>query len=212
MTARTQGRPRQTEAGVTAVSPYGGRLTSLGRSRISANAITAASARRAQTKTSATRQPKRSVSSAISGKNTSCPVAELAESSPTTRPRRWVNQRVATVAASTMAVRPEPTPTTTPHNSTSCHTCVIASETMRPPTISAAAETMTRRSPKRFINAAANGPNRPKSRRRIANAVEICAFAQPNSCSNGTISTPGAPIAPAVTSMVRKVTPTTTQP
>ena len=103
-------------------------------------------------------------------------------------------------------------PTTKPHNSTSCHTCVIASETMRPVTIRTAALIMTRRSPKRFIKAAANGPNKPNSSRRMANAVEICALAQPNSCSNGTISTPGAPIAPAVTSMVRKVTATTTQP
>ena len=62
------------------------------------------------------------------------------------------------------------------------------------------------------MNAAANGPNKPNSRMRSASALEICAFSQPNSRSSGTIMTPGEPIAPAVTSMVRKVTATTTQP
>ena len=71
---------------------------------------------------------------------------------------------------------------------------------------------MTRRTPNRFMNAAANGPKKPNNKRRIASAVEICALPQPNSCSSGTISTPGAPIAAAVTSMVKKVAPTTTQP
>ncbi len=71
---------------------------------------------------------------------------------------------------------------------------------------------MTRRTPNRFMNAAANGPKKPNNNRRIASAVEICALSQPNSCSSGTISTPGAPIAAAVTSMVKKVVPTTTQP
>jgi len=62
------------------------------------------------------------------------------------------------------------------------------------------------------MKAAANGPNKPNSKSRSASADEICALSQPNSRSSGTISTPGAPIAPAVTSMVRNVTPTTIQP
>ena len=70
----------------------------------------------------------------------------------------------------------------------------------------------TRRMPKRFMNPAAKGPIRPNNTRRIAMAVEICCAVQPNSFSSGTIMTPGAPIAPAVTSMVRKVTPATTHP
>ncbi len=94
----------------------------------------------------------------------------------------------------------------------SCHTCVIASEARSPPRISASAQMITRRTPKRFMNAAANGPNKPNSKMRSASAEEICALSQPNSCSSGTISTPGVPMAPAVTSMVRKVTATTTQP
>ena len=76
----------------------------------------------------------------------------------------------------------------------------------------AIATMITRRTPKRFMNAAANGPNKPNSMMRSASAEEICASLQPNSCSSGTISTPGVPIAAAVTSSVRKVTPTTTQP
>ena len=84
--------------------------------------------------------------------------------------------------------------------------------TRSPPAISAIANMMTRRTPKRFMKAAANGPNNPNSMMRIASAEEICALSQPNSFSSGTISTPGMPMAAAVTSRVRKVTPTTTHP
>ena len=41
---------------------------------------------------------------------------------------------------------------------------------------------------------------------------EICAAVQPNSFCSGGISTPGAPMAHAVVSMVRKVTANITQP
>ena len=46
----------------------------------------------------------------------------------------------------------------------------------------------------------------------IASAEEISDGFQPNSFSSGTINTPGAPTAPAVTSMVRNVATTTAQP
>ena len=52
----------------------------------------------------------------------SWPAAEPAVSTPSARPRRAVNQRVATTAPSTSAVRPAPTPTMTPHSSVSCQT------------------------------------------------------------------------------------------
>ncbi len=123
-----------------------------------------------------------------------------------------MNQRVATVAASTIAVSPVPTPTTTPHSRTSCHTCFIASDANRPAAIIAIATMITRRTPKRFMKAAANGPNKPNSMMRSASAEEICASLQPNSCSSGTISTPGVPIAAAVTNSVKNVTATITQP
>ena len=48
--------------------------------------------------------------------------------------------------------------------------------------------------------------------RRTASAAEISDVVQPNSFSSGTMSTPGAPIAAAVTSIVKNVAPTTTQP
>jgi hypothetical protein len=103
-------------------------------------------------------------------------------------------------------------PTTTPHSSTSCQTCVIMSEINSPAAIRASAETITRRTPKRFMSAAANGPKSPNSKMRKAKADEICASLQPNSFSRGTIITPGVPIAPAVTSRTRNVTATTTHP
>ena len=65
----------------------------------------------------------------------------------------------------------------------SCQTCVMASDASSPPAISTAAQIITRRSPKRFMKAAANGPNNPNSKRRSASADEICALSQPNSRS-----------------------------
>ena len=129
-----------------------------------------------------------------------------------TSPRRSENQRVATVAPSTMAVRPVPNPTTTPQSTNSCHGAVIPSEPASPAAISTSAVRATGRSPNRFMKPAANGPISPKSSRRIAMATEICSVDQPNSFSSGTIRTPGAPMAPAVTNIVRKVTAATTQP
>ncbi len=46
----------------------------------------------------------------------------------------------------------------------------------------------------------------------MAIAPETCSVVQPNSVSSGFSRTPADPIAPAVASMVRKVTPATTQP
>ena len=66
-------------------------------------------------------------------------MAELAVSSPTTRPRERENQRVAIVAPSTSAVRPVPAPSTTPQSSTRCQTRVIASEARSPEAIRAIA-------------------------------------------------------------------------
>ena len=133
-------------------------------------------------------------------------------SMPTTSPRRAENQRVATVAPSTSAVSPVPTPTTTPQSRMSCQTRLIASEARSPAAMMASAISTIRRTPKRFMKAAANGPSTPNSASRIASAEEISAVCQPNSSWRGTMNTPGAPTAPAVTSMVRKVTAATTQP
>ena len=61
-------------------------------------------------------------------------------------------------------------------------------------------------------SAAAKGAISPNSSSRTASAEEISEVAQPNSFCRGRSSTPGAPTAPAVTSMVRKVTAATAQP
>ena len=50
-----------------------------------------------------------------------------------------------------------------------------------PIAISATATATTARTPKRLMNAAANGPISPNSSRRTARAKEMSAFAQPNS-------------------------------
>ncbi len=107
---------------------------------------------------------------------------------------------------------PVPMPAMTPQKRISCQTCVMKSDPARPMKISVRADTTTCRTPKRFIRAAANGPIMPKSTRRMASAVEISAFDQPNSFSNGWIITPAVPSEPAVASIVRKVVNATTQP
>ena len=81
-----------------------------------------------------------------------------------------------------------------------------------PPAIRTSAVVTTWRMPNVFMRAAAKGPSRPKSTRRIAMAEEISAVVQPNSCRSGSIMTPAEPMAPAVASMVRKVVAATTQP
>ena len=113
-------------------SPNGRRPTSPGRSRINSSTTEAATPSITHISASAIRQPIRSVILASSGRNTNCPVATLAVRMPTTRPRRAVNQRAATVAPSTSAVMPVPIPTTTPHSSISCQTFVMASEAPAP--------------------------------------------------------------------------------
>ncbi len=87
---------------------------------------------------------------------------------------------------------PLPTPTTTPQSSTSCQISVISSEPARPAMMKSRAVTTTRRRPKRFMNAAANGPMKPKRRRRSASAKEMSAVCQPNSFCSGTIMNPGS--------------------
>ena len=89
---------------------------------------------------------------------------------------------------------------------------VIASEAISTVAMINKAVRTIRRTPKRFMKAAANGPMRPNRANRIASAEEISDGFQPNSFSSGTINTPGAPTAPAVTSMVRNVATTTAQP
>jgi hypothetical protein len=62
------------------------------------------------------------------------------------------------------------------------------------------------------MKAAENGAISPKSAMRRASAEEMSAALQPNSFSSGSMMTPGAPIAPAVASMTRKVAPATIHP
>ena len=160
----------------------------------------------------AARQPKWAVRFASSGRNANWPVAVLAARSPMTRPRRAENQRVATVAPSTIAVSPVPTPITTPHNRKSCHNRDIPSDRRMPPEMMPSETSIIRLTPNRFMKAAAKGPIRPNSRKRMARAAEISDALQPNSCCRGTMNTPGAPMVPATVSMVRNVTPRTTSP
>ena len=95
------------------------------------------------------------------GRKSSCPVALAAEKMPVTSPR-WVwNQRLATIAPNTRAIAPVPMPMNTPQSSHSCHGWVIS--VVRPlatPTTTRAVATV-RRTPKRSMNAAANGAVRP---------------------------------------------------
>ena len=160
----------------------------------------------AATTSAAVRQPRVSTIPASSGRNTSCPVALAAESAPSTTPRFWSNQRVATIAASTIDVTPVPAPTSTPHSSISCHSACMRVEAATEAASSSSAPSTTRRSPQRSITAAANGPINPKSAMLTATAAEMTARLQPNSPSSGTMNRPGVARTPAVISRITNVT------
>ncbi len=115
------------------------------------------------------------------------------------------------MVASTSAVTPLPPPTTTPQSSTSCHGCVISGVSATPRATIASAVPTVRARPNRSITAAANGPTSPYNRMLTATAKLTTDRDQPNSASNGTISTPGAERMPAATSSTTKVHPATVQ-
>ena len=138
-------------------------------------------------------------------------MAPAAVITPSTAPRRFTNQRLATVAPSTEAIEPAPSPTSTPQSRYSCQGACITVVSAEPEAIRRSAPIITARTPKRSIRAAANGPTSPKSTRLMETAKEIVAVDQPNSFSRGTISTPGVARNPAAPSRARKVTPATIQ-
>ena len=80
-----------------------------------------------------------------------------------------------------------------------------------PQAVTTRARLIVRRTPKRSMIAAANGPTAPYSSRLTPIAKEIVARDQPNSASNGTIKTPGAARTPAVSSATTKTSPAMTQ-
>ena len=145
------------------------------------------------------------------GKNSSCPVAFAADSKPKTTPRRASNQRLVTTTANTIAVIPVPAPTQTPQSKVNCHCVFICVVRATDAVNKASAQSTRRRTPQRFINEAAKGPIRPNKAMLIAIAAEIAAVDQPNSCSSGTIKTPGVARTAAVTSSTQKVTAAMTQ-
>lgn len=114
-----------------------------------------------ETTTTAVRQPCCSTSQASSGMKTRLPAAPAAVSTPVTRPWRAANQRPETVVANAPAIEPEPRPTRTPQQSTSCQLCVISMVSPAPVDIVSRALTTISRTPKRSIRAAANGAVRP---------------------------------------------------
>ena len=71
------------------------------------------------------------------------------------------NQRFATVAPSTIATMPLPSPTTTPHSRVSCQASRINTVSPAPEASRTSAADTVRRSPKRSITATAKGPTSP---------------------------------------------------
>ncbi len=78
-----------------------------------------------------------------------------------TRPRRFTNQALATVAAKTSAIEPVPSPISRPQVSTSCHAARASTDNPAPAAINSKPAPTTRRKPNRSISAAANGAVRP---------------------------------------------------
>ncbi len=93
----------------------------------------------------------------------SCPVALLPDNNPMTRPRRSTNQRLAMTAAITIASAPVLSPMKMPRIGRSSQDRVTSGSSAIPAAIVASAPSMVRRSPKRSMNPAENGPTRPQS-------------------------------------------------
>ena len=132
------------------------------------------------------RQPTLTASQASAGRKISCPVAPAAVSAPRTRPRRCTNQRLATVAASTLAIEPgadadhdAPQQVELPglvHEDRSAPTPPKPSAALRPRRGALQSAPSARRR---------TGANRPNSTRLIETAIEMVARDQPNSCCEG---------------------------
>ena len=133
--------------GVPGSSPKGCNPKSDGRLRMKHSARIAISTQPTTIGVMAARQPQCSIIQAATGRKASCPVAALAVSKPMTRPRRAVNQRFATTAPSTSAVRPVPSPSIRLHNTKSCHRCVACVTIAMPKPTSANPLQMTARRP-----------------------------------------------------------------
>ncbi len=130
---------------------------------------------------------------------------------PVTSPRFFTNHRPATVATNARAIEPVPSPTSTPHSSTSCQLDCMNTVSPDPAETSSSAHATTRRMPKRFISAAAKGAVRPKSSRLTETASEMVPRDQPYSVCSGSISAPGVERKPAAPMSATKATAATGQ-
>ena len=137
-----------------------------------------------------------------SGRKINCPLAVAAVSAPVTRPRRATNQRAATVEANTVAIHPEPAPTTAPHNKNRCHGALIWVVPSAPRLITASAPMVMRRNPYRNCRAAANGPINPNKMTLMLTAVPTVLRVHPNSSRSGSIRIAGVDLNPAAPSNV----------
>jgi hypothetical protein len=135
-------------AGAAAGSaPYAASCIWAGLSRMNSSTSTSTMADAATTGSKAQRQPYCAISQAAAGKNSSWPVALLPASNPMTRPLRCTNQRLATVAPSTMAVRPVPRPSTMPQSTKAWPRLCMNRPSSKAPAITAAASATTRDTP-----------------------------------------------------------------
>src|SRR4051794_12076470 len=193
------------------IAPYGVKPLSCGWFRMNTTTSGTTLSAAAATISDAQRQPWRVVTSATTGRKISCPVALAAVSTPVTNPRRASNQRFATVATKPIEIAPVPTPTSTPHSNTSCQLAVIVTLSAEPAAINASAAVSTLRTPRRSINAAANGAVSPKSVMLTDIASPTTPCDQPNSWCRGFIITPGTDRKPAAPRIATKLTAATTQ-
>src|SRR5438445_322776 len=112
---------------------------------------------------------------ASSGRKSICPVAVLAVSTPITVPRRATNQRLTTVAPSTIAVVPVPRPTRIPQVRTSCQLDCICEVRATPAQITASETRTVRRIPNRSISGAARRLQRQRFDRLRGSNTQLLA-------------------------------------
>ena len=158
------------------------------------------------------RQPTAIASPVSNGKNTSCPALLLAPKMPTTRPRSFTNQRVATVGPSTLATRPVPRPDNRPNSSVSCQISRLKLAATSDVPVTTRLTSTTFLTPIRPIIQPLIGPASPKTIRPAAAANDTDAVDHPGSPVIDSRNAPGAERTPAVTSTMIAVTATTIQP
>ena len=122
------------------------------------------------------------------------------------------NHRLATVAESTLAIRPPAAPEVRPKNSRICHNCSARADAHIESAEPTRLTVVMVRTPNRRMRTAATGPARPNSSNPIDPAIDSSDVDQTVDRSMSTSSAPGAARTPDTARIATMVTATMTHP